>query len=198
MDKNRLIFGITGATGVPIAEELLRQLRMSPEVKVHLIISKAAELTIAQEGTMSLDEIKAMADVVEDNEDLAAGPSSGSFPSMGMVIVPCSMKTVAGIASGYSDNLILRAADVMLKERRKLVLVAREAPLGTVHLRNLYEVSQLGAVVIPPMMSFYAHPKTIDDMVKQVVSRVLDQWGLELPDTYHWSGMDGDRPDAAT
>ncbi len=185
-----MIVGVTGATGVPLAEELLRQLRMFPDIEVHLIVSNAAKLTIAQEGNMSFDEFTALADVVEDNEDLAAGPSSGSFASMGMVIVPCSMKTVAGIASGYSDNLILRAADVMLKERRKLVLVAREAPLGTVHLRNLYEVSRLGAVVIPPMMSFYAHPETIDDMIKQVVSRILDQWGLEIPDTYHWNGMD--------
>ncbi len=190
MDRKRLIVGVSGATGVPIAEELLRQLKSIPDVEVHLIVSKAARLTIAQEGSMGPDEFMALADVVEDNEDLGAGPSSGSFVSMGMVIVPCSMKTVAGIASGYSDSLLLRAADVTLKERRKLVLVARESPLGTLHLRNLYEVSSLGAIVLPPMMSFYAHPATIDDMVKQLTGRILDQFGLESEDTYHWSGMD--------
>ncbi len=188
--RERLIVGVSGATGIPLAEELLRELTGFPEIEVHLIVSRAAQLTMKQEGTMSPEQFLALADVAEDNENLGAGPSSGSFASMGMVIVPCSMKTVAGIASGYSDTLLLRAADVMLKERRKLVLVARESPLSTLHLRNLCEVSRLGAVVLPPMLSYYQHPQTVEDMTKQVVSRILDQWGLETPGLVRWKGMD--------
>ncbi len=188
--RERLIVGVSGATGIPLAEELLRELTCFPEIEVHLIVSRAARLTMKQEGTMSPEQFLALADVAEDNENLGAGPSSGSFASMGMVIVPCSMKTVAGIASGYSDTLLLRAADVMLKERRKLVLVARESPLSTLHLRNLCEVSRLGAVVLPPMLSYYQHPQTVEDMTKQVVSRILDQWGLETPGLVRWKGMD--------
>ncbi len=190
MDKKRLIVGVSGASGIPIAEEFLKELKLFPEIESDLIISDASRLTMAEEGTMSPEEFASLADVVWDNKDLGAGPSSGSFKSIGMVIVPCSMKTVAGIASGYSDDLLLRAADVILKERRRLVLVARESPLGTVHLRNLYEVSKLGAVVLPPMLTYYPHPQTIEDMTKLIAGRILNQFGLELPDMYRWSGTE--------
>lgn len=189
MKKKRLIVGVSGATGIPLAEELLRELRMFPEIEVHLIVSRAARMTMTQEGTLTWEEFIALADVVEDNENVGAGPASGSFASLGMVIVPCSMKTVAGIVSGYSDTLLLRAADVTLKERRKLVLVARESPLGTIHLRNLYEASQLGAVVLPPMLSYYQHPESVEDLTRHVVRRILAQWDLEVPGRYEWQGL---------
>ncbi|MCD8053343.1 MAG: UbiX family flavin prenyltransferase [Lachnospiraceae bacterium] len=189
MKKKRLIVGVSGATGIPLAEELLRELRMFPEIEVHLIVSRAARMTMTQEGTLTWEEFIALADVVEDNENVGAGPASGSFASLGMVIVPCSMKTVAGIVSGYSDTLLLRATDVTLKERRKLVLVARESPLGTIHLRNLYEASQLGAVVLPPMLSYYQHPESVEDLTRHVVRRILAQWDLEVPGRYEWQGL---------
>ncbi len=187
--KRRLLIGVSGATGIPITEELLRQLAAFPEVERHLILTEAAEHVAGQEGTCSLEELKALADVVYDNANRGAGPASGTFPTMGMVIVPCSMKTVAGIASGYSDNLLLRAADVTLKERRPLVLVARECPLGTVHLRNLLEVSRLGAVVLPPMLSYYQHPRSVEELTRHVVGKILRQLGLEPAGAYEWEGM---------
>ncbi|MCD8329782.1 MAG: UbiX family flavin prenyltransferase [Lachnospiraceae bacterium] len=193
MKTKRLIVGVSGATGIPLAEELLRELRMFPEIEVHLIVSRAARMTMTQEGTLTWEELSALADVVEDNENVGAGPASGSFASLGMVIVPCSMKTVAGIVSGYSDTLLLRAADVTLKERRKLVLVARESPLGTIHLRNLYEVSQLGAVVLPPMLSYYQHPESVEDLTRHVVRRILAQWDLEVPGRYEWQGLNAEK-----
>ncbi len=192
MKKKRLIVGVSGATGIPLAEELLRELRLFPEIEVHLIVSRAARMTMTQEGTLTWEELAALADVVEDNENVGAGPASGSFAAMGMVVVPCSMKTVAGIVSGYSDTLLLRAADVTLKERRKLVLVARESPLGTIHLRNLYEVSQLGAVVLPPMLSYYQHPESVEDLTRHVVRRILAQWDLEVPGRYEWQGLNAE------
>ena len=123
-------------------------------------------------------------------EDIAAAPASGSFKTMGMIVVPASMKTVAGIASGYSDNLLLRAADVTLKERRRLVLVARECPLSTLHLRNLLELSRMGAVILPPVMSYYSHPATIGDMTRHIVGKILDQFDLETEGFRRWEGME--------
>ena len=123
-------------------------------------------------------------------EDIAAAPASGSFKTMGMIVVPASMKTVAGIASGYSDNLLLRAADVTLKERRRLVLVARECPLSTLHLRNLLELSRMGAVILPPVMSYYSHPATLGDMTRHIVGKILDQFDLETEGFRRWEGME--------
>ncbi|MGN0985354.1 MAG: UbiX family flavin prenyltransferase [Candidatus Enterenecus sp.] len=183
----RLIVGMSGASGAPLTVELLRRLREEhPEIETHLIVTRGGELTLAQEcGGVRLAEL---ADVVYDNGDIGAGPASGSFRTMGMVVVPCSMKTVAGVHSGYSDNLLLRAADVTLKERRRLVLVTREAPLSTIHLRNLYELSLMGAVILPPMLSYYSHPVTIEDCTRHTVERVLAQLGLD-GDGYQWEGM---------
>ena len=136
----RLAIGMSGDSGAPLTVELLRQLReYHPEVETHLIVTRGAELTLAQETDVSLEQLRSLAGVCHSNSNIGAAPASGSFKTVGMIVVPCSMKTVAGIVSGYSDNLLLRAADVTMKERRKLVLVAREAPLSTLHLRNLYE-----------------------------------------------------------
>lgn len=189
MDK-RLIIGMSGASGAPLTVELLRQLRSRhPEIETHLIVTRGAELTLAQETDITLEELKALASVCHANGSIGAAPASGSFKTMGMIVVPCSMKTVAGIVSGYSDNLLLRAADVCLKERRKLVLVARESPLSTVHLRNLYAASQLGTVILPPMMTYYNHPASLKDCTRHTVNRMLAQFDLD-EGSYQWEGMD--------
>ncbi len=184
----RLIVGVTGASGAPLAVELLKQLHENhPEVETHLVVTRSGELTLTQETGMTLAELQKLASVIYDNDSIGAAIASGSFRTMGMVVVPCSMKTVAGIVTGYSDNLLLRAADVCLKERRKLVLAARESPLSTVHLRNLYEASKLGAVVLPPMPAYYNHPKTIEDVTRQTVLRLLAQFDLAEPG--EWPGL---------
>lgn len=189
MDK-RLVIGMSGASGAPLTVELLRQLHdRHPQVQTHLIVTHGAELALAQETDVSMAQLKSLASVCHANGNIGAAPASGSFRTMGMIVVPCSMKTVAGIVSGYSDNLLLRAADVVLKERRKLVLVAREAPLSTVHLRNLYEVSRLGAVVLPPMLTYYNHPASVEDCTRYTVNRILSQFDLD-EDSYQWEGMD--------
>ncbi|MCD8120484.1 MAG: UbiX family flavin prenyltransferase [Lachnospiraceae bacterium] len=186
--KKRLIIGMSGASGAPLTVELLRQLRQySDQIETHLVVTRGAELTLAEETKLSIADLCALADVTYDNSNIGAAIASGSFRTMGMVVVPCSMKTLAGIVSGYSENLLLRAADVTLKERRKLVLVPREAPFGTIHLRNLYEVSQLGAVVIPPVLSYYNHPETVDDCTRHIVGKVLDQFDLEGDGFRRWS-----------
>lgn len=186
MDQTRLVIGMSGASGIPIAIELLRQLKKAP-VETHLVCTRGAELTLRQESRLTLEDLYAMADVVYDNQNIGAAIASGTFRTCGMIVVPCSMKTVAGIVSGYSDNLLLRAADVTLKERRKLVLMAREAPLGTIHLRNLYEISRLGAVVIPPVLSYYNHPQSIEDCTAHIVGKLLDQFELEGEHFCRWS-----------
>lgn len=189
MDQNRLVIGISGASGIPIAVEILRQLR-SAKVQTHLVYTKGAEMTLCQETNLSTEELNAMADVVYDNQNIGAAIASGTFKTVGMIVVPCSMKTVAGIVSGYSDNLLLRAADVTIKERRKLVLVARETPLSTIHLRNLYEMSRLGAVIIPPVLSYYNHPDSVEACTAHVAGKVLEQFGIEGEHFCRW-GEDG-------
>jgi polyprenyl P-hydroxybenzoate/phenylacrylic acid decarboxylase-like protein len=190
MANNRLVIGMSGASGAPLTVELLWQLKTyHPEVETHLIVTKGGEMTLQQELEMSLDELKEMATCYHSNSNIGAPTASGSFRTMGMIVVPCSMKTVAGIVSGYSDNLLLRTADVMMKERRKLVLVAREAPLSTIHLRNLCEASKNGAVILPPMMTYYNHPKTLEDCTRHTVNRILSQFDLD-EGSYQWEGMD--------
>lgn len=187
--KRRLVVGVSGASGAPLAVMLLEELKKIQEIESHLVISHGGELTIHQETDRTLEEVKALADVVYDNHDIGASIASGSFRTMGMVVVPCSMKTAAGIVSGYSDNLLLRAADVVLKERRKLILVPRECPFGTIHLRNLYDLSQMGAVVIPPMLSYYNHPESIKDCTRHIVGKVMDQLDLDMEGFRRWNGM---------
>lgn len=185
----RLIIGMSGASGAPLTVELLRQLReRHSEVETHLVVTRSAEATLEAECDITLEQMKALASVWHDNDALGASIASGSFKTLGMIVVPCSMKTVAGIVSGYSDNLLLRAADVCLKERRKLVLVARETPLSTVHLRNLYEASRLGAVILPPVPAYYRRPLTLEECTAYTVRRVLSQFDLD-DDGYEWQGM---------
>lgn len=186
---DRLIIGVSGASGAPIAVELLRQLRENhPEIETHLIVSRGAELTLRQECGMGPEDLKALAGVFLKNDSIGASIASGSFRTMGMIVAPCSMKTVAGIVSGYSDNLLLRAADVCLKERRNLVLCARESPLSTIHLRNLYELSRMGAVILPPMLTYYQQPEQVEDMTRHIVGKLLDQFGLDCPGFCRWEG----------
>ncbi len=186
----RIVVGISGGSGIPLAVELLRQLRSIEDVETHLVCTRGGEITVAQESDLSMDEICSLADVVYDNKDIGAHIASGTFKTDGMVVVPCSMKTVAGICSGYTDNLLLRAADVTLKERRKLVLVARECPLNTIHLRNMYELSQMDVEILPPMLTYYNHPKTLEDCTRHIVGKILDRFGIEGEDFRRWNGCE--------
>ncbi|MGN1306931.1 MAG: UbiX family flavin prenyltransferase [Faecousia sp.] len=186
MAEQRLIVGISGASGAPLAVALLKALKET-EIETHVIVTQGGALTLRQECGM--DGVAALADVVYDNRDIGAAPASGSFRTMGMLVIPCSMKTVAGICSGYSDNLLLRAADVTLKERRTLVLVARETPLSTIHLRNLYDLSGMGAVILPPMLSYYQNPKTLAEATNHIVGKVLDQFSIDAPEFCRWEGL---------
>ncbi len=185
--KRRIIVGISGASGIPVAVEVLRQLKNMSDIETHLVYTESAERTIPFETELSLMQIRGLADIVYDNSNIGAGPASGTFRTLGMVVVPCSMKTLAGIVSGYSDNLLLRAADVTLKERRRLVLVTRECPFGTLHLRNMYEASQLGAVILPPVLSYYNNPGTIEDCTRHIAGKILDQFDLEPEGMKRWS-----------
>lgn len=187
MTMKRLLIGITGASGAPLALELLRQLQALPNVEAHVILSHCGELTLAHEAGLSREELRGLCFRLYDNEDYGAGPASGSFDTLGMVIIPCSMKTLAGVVSGYCDTLLLRAADVTMKERRPLVLVPRECPFSTLHLRNLTTASELGADIIPPVPAYYNHPQTIEDVNRQIVEKVLSRFHLgQVPE---WTGM---------
>lgn len=185
----RLVLGITGATGAPLGVRLLEVLHDLPEVHTHLVMSRWARTTIELETPYSAREAAKLADAVYGCNDQAAPISSGSFPTDGMVIAPCSMKTLAGIRAGYADGLIGRAADVTLKERRKLVLVPRETPLSEIHLENMLALSRMGVQIVPPMPAFYNNPESVDDIVNHVVSRVLDQFGLQAPFARRWQGL---------
>ena len=185
---------MSGASGAPLTIELLKQLqRYKESLEVHLIVTKGAEMTLSQETAVTLEELGHLAAIVHDNRNVGACPASGSFQTIGMIVIPCSMKTLAGVVGGYSDNLLLRAADVTMKERRKLILVTRECPFGTIHLRNMLEASKLGAVVIPPVLSYYNHPETVEDCNRHIVGKVLDQFGLEGEGFKRWAGMNGRR-----
>lgn len=189
METRRVVVGISGASGAPLAVELLRQLRTVPDIEVHVVCSRGGQLTLAQECGMTLEDLHTLCDKWYDNQDIGAAIASGSFRTLGMAVVPCSMKTLAGIVSGYSDSLLLRAADVVLKERRRLVLVPRECPLSTLHLRNLAAASELGAVVIPPVPAYYQHPKTIQDVNSRLAAKVLSQFDLEGISIPEWGGL---------
>lgn len=184
----RLIVAITGASGAIYGRRLLEVLHQKG-VKTHLIVSRAAEKVIEQELGMGKKSLVKLAAHVYDVDDLGAPFMSGSFQTDGMVIIPCTMKTLAGIASGYSDNLILRAADVTLKEGRKLVVVPRETPLSIVHLQNMLKVARLGVIVIPAMPAFYHKPKSIEGLVDFVVGKVLDYLGIKHQLFKRWTGL---------
>ena len=176
----RLVIGIAGASGVIYAVRLLEVLHDIPNVETHLILSDAARQTIGCETNFTVEKVMELADVQYSIKNIAASISSGSFKTMGMVVVPCSMKTLSGIAMSFSDNLLLRAADVTLKDRRPLVLLPRETPLHLGHLRLMVQVSEMGAILLPPMPAFYHRPKTVDDIINQTINRVLDVLKIEL------------------
>ncbi len=184
----RLIVGITGATGTIFGIRLLQMLHGSG-VETHLVTSKWAERTLIHETPHTLNEVHNLATHNYKLGDQGAAISSGSFVTLGMVVAPCSMRTLSAIAQGHGDNLIHRAADVILKERRKLVLVAREAPLSDIHLENMLKLSRMGVVILPPVPAFYNHPQNLDDMVNHIVMRILDQFDLHLDVMNRWDGL---------
>ncbi|PRC94244.1 UbiX family flavin prenyltransferase [Solimicrobium silvestre] len=185
----RLIVAITGATGVVYAVRLLEVLRATTEIETHLVISEAGLMSLNQEVGMKKKQLEAMADVVYNVRDIGAAIASGSFQTMGMIIAPCSMKTLASVALGLSENLISRAADVTLKERRRLVLMVRETPFNLAHLRNMTSVTEMGGIIFPPLPSFYQHPASIAEMVDHSVGRVLDLFAIPHQLTPEWLGL---------
>jgi flavin prenyltransferase len=192
----RLIVGMTGATGAPLGVRLLEVLRDLDDLETHLVMSRWAKTNVELETAYSSREVAKLADVVYGPGDQGAAISSGSFLTAGMVIVPCSMKTLAGIRTGYADGLIARAADVCLKERRKVVLVPRETPLNDVHLENMLALSRMGATILPPVPAFYNHPASLADVVDHLVVRILDQFGVDAPGARRWTGLPTTRRDA--
>jgi 4-hydroxy-3-polyprenylbenzoate decarboxylase len=189
--ERRVIVAITGASGAIYGTRLLLHLRRLGNVQSHLVVSQAAALSAHHELGMKRSHIEELADVVHPAADIGASIASGSFACDGMVVAPCSAKTLAAIATGYSDNLIARAADVCLKERRRLVLLVREAPLHLVHLRNMEAVTQMGGIVFPPSPTFYHRPSTVEELVDQTLARVLDLLGLAHAIAPRWSGLAG-------
>ncbi|SDB25084.1 UbiX family flavin prenyltransferase [Eubacterium oxidoreducens] len=183
----RIVVGVSGASGIPIAIRVLEGLKAATDVYSCLVMTKGAEMTLESESDMTLEEFTALADETFDLDNIGASIASGTYKTAGMIVVPCSMKTLAGIHSGFSQNLLLRAADVTLKERRKLVLVARETPLSAIHLRNMAELSQDGAIILPPMMTYYQQPKTLDDMTKHIAGKILDIFDIDMPDFNRWT-----------
>ena len=186
----RLIVGITGATGIIYGIRLLERLREA-SVETHLVISRWGARTLLHESTYTREQVESLATAVYATNDMGAAISSGSFRTDGMIIAPCSAKTLAAIAHGYGDNLVNRAADVVLKERRRLLLGVREAPLSEIHLENMLKLSRMGVVILPPVPAFYHLPKTLDEMVDHTVARMLDQFGIEVPGMPRWSGEMG-------
>jgi 4-hydroxy-3-polyprenylbenzoate decarboxylase len=186
-ERMRLIVGISGATGTIYGTRLLERLR-ELDVDAHLVLSRWGARTMLHECGYTRKQVEALAHASYAPNNMGAAIASGSFRTHGMVIAPCSAKTLAAIAHGYGDSLLHRAADVVLKERRRLVLVVREAPLSAIHLENMLKASRAGAVILPPMPAFYHRPTTIDDIVDHTVARILDQFGLEVPGTPRWSG----------
>ncbi|WP_207003507.1 UbiX family flavin prenyltransferase [Trinickia mobilis] len=187
----RLIVAMTGATGAIYGVRLLETLRRTGDVETHLLISGAGWLNIQHELGLTKDDVHPLADVVHSVRDVGASIASGSFATDGMIVAPCSMKTLASIAHGLSDNLIARAADVTLKERRRLVLMVRETPLNLAHLRNMTAVTEMGGVIFPPLPAFYNRPASIDEMVDHTVARVLDMFAIGTPPAPVWQGMRG-------
>jgi 4-hydroxy-3-polyprenylbenzoate decarboxylase len=187
--KNRLIIAVTGATGVVYAVRLLQVLRETAQVETHLVISEAGILSLQQEVGMKKAQLAALADVTYHVKDIGAAIASGSFQTMGMIVAPCSMKTLASVAHGLSENLISRAADVTLKERRRLVLMVRETPFNLAHLRNMTAVTEMGGIIFPPLPAFYQHPASMAEMVDHSVGRVLDLFQLPHQLNKEWLGI---------
>ncbi|MEM8512592.1 4-hydroxy-3-polyprenylbenzoate decarboxylase [Massilia sp. MP_M2] len=193
----RIVVALTGATGATYGVQLLKRLHATPGIESHLIISDAATLTLHQELGLQRRDVEALAHVVHRNRDIGASIASGSYQVDGMVVAPCSMKTLAAVAHGFADNLVTRAADVILKERRRLVLMVRETPFNLAHLRNMTAVTEMGGIIFPPLPSFYHRPATIADMVEHTVDRVVDLLGIENSQAARWGGMKGEQNDRA-
>jgi flavin prenyltransferase len=187
----RIVVGMTGATGAALGIGLLRRSQQCPDVETHLVLSRWARATIHLETELSARDVEGLADVRYSWDDQAAAISSGSFRVEGMVIAPCSMKTLAGIRTGYADGLIARAADATLKEHRRPVLVPRETPLSQIHLDNMLALARLGASIVPPMPAFYNHPASVGDIVDHIVTRILDQFDIESLGAQRWDGVPG-------
>lgn len=188
--KKRIVVGATGASGIPLLVKCLELIREADGFESWLILSDSALLTMRQETDFTKEVIEQMADYALSPEETGAGPASGSFQTAGMLVVPCSMKTVAGIHAGYGENLILRAADVTIKEQRPLVLAARETPLSAIHLRNLMELSMIpGVRVVPPMLTFYHRPESMDEMVYHAAAKLVEPFGIEAKEYRRWSGI---------
>jgi 4-hydroxy-3-polyprenylbenzoate decarboxylase len=187
----RLIVAITGASGAIYGVQLLRRLRAVPDVETHLLLSAAGVLNVHQELDLKRGDIEALAHVVHSVNDIGASIASGSFATAGMVVAPCSMKTLGAIANGYADNLIARAADVCLKERRRVVLLAREAPLNLAHIRNMEAVTLMGGIIFPPVPAFYQRPQSLEEMVDHTLARVLDLFDIAHDLAPRWNGQIG-------
>ena len=185
----KLIVGISGATGAIYGIRLLEVLNKTPQVETHLVITEPARQTITEETGWTISQVESLASHVYDNQDIGAAISSGSFDTEGMVVCPCSIKTMSSIVISYNNNLLVRAADVTLKERRRLVLVVRETPLHSGHLRSMAELSDRGAIILPPMPAFYHHPESIDDIINQTVGKVLDQFKIKHHLFDRWKGL---------
>jgi flavin prenyltransferase len=186
--KKRLVVGISGASGIIYGVKILEALRLL-QIETHLVVSRAGDQTRAIETQLKAQDLRALADFSYPVNDIGAAISSGSYRTMGMIIAPCSVRTLAEIATGVTSSLLTRAADVALKERRRVVLMVRETPLNIVHLENLLKVTQMGAIVAPPVPSFYNHPTTIDEMVNYTIARALDLFDLEIPSLKRWDNV---------
>ena len=193
----RVVVGITGASGAIFGIRALEALRLLG-VESHLVLSRWARTTITSETSYSIPQVEQLASFSHNQENQAAPISSGSFRTAGMIIAPCSMKTLAAIRHGYGDSLITRSADVVLKERRKLILLARESPFSEIHLENMLALTRMGAVIFPPVPAFYNQPQSLEDMVHHIVGRALDQFGLEMPDMHRWTGFEVNRKNEPT
>jgi flavin prenyltransferase len=189
-DISRLVVGISGASGVIYGVRLLEALKPLP-IETHLVMTRTAEVTLAHETDFKVDTVRALADVAYKVEDLAAAISSGSFHTMGMVVAPCSMRSLGEIAGGISSNLLTRAADVVMKERRRLVLLTRETPLHAIHLRNMARLAEMGVIIAPPVPAFYNRPRTLDDVIDHTVGRVLDLFDLDSGKVRRWGETAG-------
>jgi len=185
----RIIVGLTGAAGSTYGVRILQELRKIDDIEAHLIVSRAGLLNVATELDMKRSDLEALADVVHSDRDIGANIASGSFRTDGMIVAPCSMKTLAAVATGVTDNLVSRAADVVLKERRRLVLMVRETPLTLVHLRNMTTVTEMGGIIFPPMPSFYAKLESLEAMVDQSIGRVLDLFDVDTGLVRRWQGV---------
>jgi flavin prenyltransferase len=189
--QQRLIVGLSGSSGLPYGIRLLEVLRKLGSHEIHLILTDAAKLNISVETDRNVKDVEALADVVHNVMNISASIASGSFRTEGMIVAPCSIRTLSAITHSFADNLLVRAADVVLKERRRLLVMPRETPLHTGHCKLLYEASQMGVIVFPPMPTFYGRPQTIADMIDTTVGRVLDLFGIEAGLVKRWTGIEG-------